>query len=206
MDFLHQDNTLMLIAFSVNQFSAAKQIILLEHPPYSPVLTPRDFYLFSKVKTALKETQLQSLEEVKAKMVYFLMTVTPNELQHCFESSGIFDVKYAPHTGSPVVENVDKIIEIIEVDRHVRSPSITQGQKIDHKKVLSYLRKVGFKKKLHVWMSHQLTPKNMMDRISMCEALAKRNETDPFLKRMVIGDEKCVTLQYCAKTIVVKVR
>ncbi|GFT87087.1 hypothetical protein TNCV_2748481 [Trichonephila clavipes] len=30
----------------------------------------------------------------------------------------------------------------------------------------------------------------MMDRISVCEALAKRNEIDPFLKRMVTGDEK----------------
>ncbi|GFW58092.1 hypothetical protein TNCV_2742381 [Trichonephila clavipes] len=34
----------------------------------------------------------------------------------------------------------------------------------------------------------------MMDRISICDALAKRNEIDPFLKRMVTGDEKWVTL------------
>ncbi|GFT43459.1 putative DD34D transposase [Trichonephila clavipes] len=33
----------------------------------------------------------------------------------------------------------------------------------------------------------------MIDRISICEALAKRNETDLFLKRMVTGDEKWVT-------------
>ncbi|GFX37742.1 mariner Mos1 transposase [Trichonephila clavipes] len=33
----------------------------------------------------------------------------------------------------------------------------------------------------------------MMDRISICEALAKRNKIDPFLKRMVTGDEKWVT-------------
>ncbi|GFT38652.1 hypothetical protein TNCV_4627041 [Trichonephila clavipes] len=32
-----------------------------------------------------------------------------------------------------------------------------------------------------------------MDRISICEAFAKRNEIDPFLKRMLIGDEKWVT-------------
>ncbi|GFX31825.1 hypothetical protein TNCV_171581 [Trichonephila clavipes] len=35
----------------------------------------------------------------------------------------------------------------------------------------------------------------MMDRISICEALAKRNEIDSFLKRMATGDEKWVT--YC---------
>ncbi|GFV35975.1 mariner transposase [Trichonephila clavipes] len=33
----------------------------------------------------------------------------------------------------------------------------------------------------------------MMDRIFICEVLAKRNEIDPFLKRMVTGDEKWVT-------------
>ncbi|GFU64787.1 histonelysine Nmethyltransferase SETMARlike [Trichonephila clavipes] len=84
-----------------------------------------------------------------------------------------------------IVENVDKITEIIEVDRHVSSRSITQGLKIDHKAVLSHLRKVEFKKKLHVWVPLQLTPKNMMDRISICEALPPRNEIDPFRKRLL---------------------
>ncbi|GFU13088.1 putative DD34D transposase [Trichonephila clavipes] len=55
------------------------------------------------------------------------------------------------------------------------------------------MRKVGFKKELHVWVPHQLTPKNMMDRTSICKALAKLNEIDPFLKRMVNGHEKWVT-------------
>ncbi|GFT90201.1 histone-lysine N-methyltransferase SETMAR [Trichonephila clavipes] len=107
-------------------------------------------------------------------------------------------------TGWPVVEN-DKIAEIIKVNRHVSSRSIAQELKIDHKTVLSRLRKVGFKKQLHVWVLHQLKPKNMMDRIFICEALAKRNEIDTFLKQMVTGDEKMGhILHYCAKTIVVK--
>ncbi|GFW52452.1 hypothetical protein TNCV_403801 [Trichonephila clavipes] len=49
----------------------------------------------------------------------------------------IFDVKDAPCTGRPVVENVDKITEIIEVDRHVSSRSIAQELTIDHKTVLN---------------------------------------------------------------------
>ncbi|GFY05974.1 histone-lysine N-methyltransferase SETMAR [Trichonephila clavipes] len=36
--------------------------------------------------------------------------------------SGIFDFKDAPRTGRPVIENVDKITEIIEVDRHELLP------------------------------------------------------------------------------------
>ncbi|GFU91220.1 histone-lysine N-methyltransferase SETMAR [Trichonephila clavipes] len=89
----------------------------------------------------------------------------------------------------PVLENVGKITEIIEVDRNVSSRSITRELKIH----LSHLCKVGFKNKLHVWVQYQLTPKNMMDQISICEALAKRNEIDPFIKRLVTGDEKWVT-------------
>ncbi|GFT06084.1 histone-lysine N-methyltransferase SETMAR [Trichonephila clavipes] len=68
-----------------------------------------------------------------------------------------FDVADTPRIGRPVVKNVDKMAEIIEIDRHVSRRSITQELKIDHKTVLNHLRKVGFKKKLDVWVSHQLT-------------------------------------------------
>ncbi|GFY29692.1 histone-lysine N-methyltransferase SETMAR [Trichonephila clavipes] len=93
--------------------------------------------------------------------VYGADIVTANYVQLWFRRFrlGIFDVKDAPRTGRPVVENVDKITEVIEVDRHVSSRSIAQKLKIDHKTVLSHLRKVGFKKELHVWVPHQLTPK-----------------------------------------------
>ncbi|GFW31176.1 histonelysine Nmethyltransferase SETMARlike [Trichonephila clavipes] len=102
---------------------------------------------------------------------------------HRFRPS-IFDVKVAPCTGKTVIENVDKITEIIEVWRIISSRSIAQKLKIDHKTVLSHLSKAELKKKLGVWVPHQLTPKNMMDRISICEALTELNEIDPFLKRM----------------------
>ncbi|GFW43576.1 histone-lysine N-methyltransferase SETMAR-like [Trichonephila clavipes] len=51
-------------------------------------------------------------------------TVTSNCMQFWFRRfrSGIFDAKDAPRPGSPVVENVDKITEIIEVDWHELLP------------------------------------------------------------------------------------
>ncbi|GFT31651.1 histone-lysine N-methyltransferase SETMAR [Trichonephila clavipes] len=53
--------------------------------------------------------------------VYGADTVTGNYVQFWFRRfrSGIFEIKDAPRTGRPVVENVYKITEIIEVDRHV---------------------------------------------------------------------------------------
>ncbi|GFU39102.1 histone-lysine N-methyltransferase SETMAR [Trichonephila clavipes] len=106
------------------------------------------------------------------------------------EYTNIFNVKDASRKGWPIVQNVDKITEKIEVNRHVSSRSISQELTIEHKTVLNLLRQVGFRKKLEVWDQHQSTPKNVMDRISFYEALAKRNEIDSFLKRMETGDEK----------------
>ncbi|GFV66979.1 histone-lysine N-methyltransferase SETMAR [Trichonephila clavipes] len=132
------------------------------------------------------------MEVNKEKIRYvlqFFLDKDENASQVAKIGNGVYD---APRTGRPVVENVEKISEIIEVDRHVSSRSIAQELKIGHETVLNHLRKVGFKKKLDVWVPHQLTPKNMMGRISMCEPLAKRNEIDPFLKRLVTGDEKWI--------------
>ncbi|GFU94754.1 histone-lysine N-methyltransferase SETMAR [Trichonephila clavipes] len=102
-------------------------------------------------------------------------------MQFCFRRfrSGIFDVKVARRPSSK------KITEIVEVDRNIRSRSITQELNILHKTVLSHLRKVGFKKKLDVWVSHH--QKNMIDRISICEALAKRKKSTHFLSGWRLG-------------------
>jgi hypothetical protein len=39
---------------AVKQFLAQKSITEMEHPPYSPDLTHGDFWLFPKIKPALK--------------------------------------------------------------------------------------------------------------------------------------------------------
>ncbi|GFY10060.1 histone-lysine N-methyltransferase SETMAR [Trichonephila clavipes] len=79
--------------------------------------------------------------------VYGADTITANYVQFWFRRfrSGTFDVKDAPRTGRPVVENVNKITEIIEVDWHVSS-SVAQELKINHKIVLNHLRKIDSKR------------------------------------------------------------
>lgn len=73
--------------------------------------------------------------------------------------------------------------------------SIVQELKIGQKTVCNHLYKVDLKKKLDVWMPHELTQKNLLDRIDACHSLLKRNEIDQILKRMVSGDEKWVTYE-----------
>jgi len=72
----------------------------------------------------------------------------------------------------------------------VSTVEITRELGINYKTVLNHLHKAGYKKKLDVWVPHDLSVRNMMDRINICDTLLKRNEIEPFLKRMISGDEK----------------
>jgi len=81
----HQDNMPVHNALSVKQFLANKNIIVLEHPPYLPELAPCNFCLFPKIKSVLKVTHFVSIEDVKAKMVELLNSLTEHDLQSCFE-------------------------------------------------------------------------------------------------------------------------
>ncbi|GFQ73293.1 histone-lysine N-methyltransferase SETMAR [Trichonephila clavata] len=74
-------------------------------------------FLFDK-----SENASQAVEIVSG--VYDLDTVTANYLQFWFRRF---------RSGIPIVENVDKITEMIEVDRHVNNRSIDQELKIDRK-------------------------------------------------------------------------
>ena len=81
----------------------------------------------------------------------------------------------------------------VERDKHVSTVEIVRELGIDHKTVLNHLHKVGYKKKLDVWVPYELSIRNMMNRINICDTLLKRNEIEPFLKRMITGDEKWIT-------------
>ena len=73
--------------------------------------------------------------------VYGPDTVTMLTAQCWFDRfrSGVVAVEDTPRTGRPIVIETDKIVEIIQVDRHV---SIRSG--IDHKTVWNHLQKIGF--------------------------------------------------------------
>lgn len=52
---------------TLKQLLADRRIPVLEHSSYSPNLASRNFYLFPKVKTAMKRTRFCTMEEVKIK-------------------------------------------------------------------------------------------------------------------------------------------
>jgi transposase len=82
---LHHDNAPAHNALSVKRYLAKNNIPVMEHPPYSPDLAPCDFFLFPKIKSALKGTRFESVDAVKAKATQLLKSITQDDLQHCFE-------------------------------------------------------------------------------------------------------------------------
>jgi len=54
------------------------------------------------------------------------------------------------------------------------------------------LKRLGLISKLDIWVPHVLSERNLCRRIDVCDLLLKRQENDPFLKRIITGDEKWV--------------
>ena len=81
-------------------------------------------------------------------------------------------------------------MQLLEQDRHASCQEIAEALNINYMTVWNHLKKANYKKKLDVWVLHELTQRNLNDRITISEMLLKRNKTEPFLKRIITGDEK----------------
>ena len=63
--FLLHDNAPAHLAAKIRQFLAQNQVATLNHPPYSPDLSPPDYFLFLKVKMQLKGARFDTIEEIQ---------------------------------------------------------------------------------------------------------------------------------------------
>jgi hypothetical protein len=71
--------------FDTFWYTYESNITVMEHAPYSTDLVPCDFFLFPKIKSALKGTRFESVDAVKAKATQLLNSITQDDLQHCFQ-------------------------------------------------------------------------------------------------------------------------
>jgi len=63
--FLLHDNAPSHNATIVKQFLAQRKMTVLDHPPYSPDLTPADYFLFRKVKSHLEGRLFDSISDIQ---------------------------------------------------------------------------------------------------------------------------------------------
>ena len=102
-------------------------------------------------------------------------------------------MKDAPRSGRPTeVDDDDKIKAMIENNRRSTTRQIAEKLNISHACVERHLKQLGYVNMLVIWISHKLNEIQLTKRISSCDSLLKRNETNPFLKRIITSDEKWI--------------
>ena len=103
-----------------------------------------------------------------------------------------FDLKNAPRSGCPTKVDDDKIKAMIENNQRSTTREIAEKLNISNTCVERHLKQLDYVNKLDIWVPHKFNEIQLTKRISICDSLLKRNETDPFLKRIITGDEEWV--------------
>ena len=65
----------------MREFLATKQIIVLEHPAYSPDLVSSDFFLFPKIKEILKGRHFDDIDDIRSNTTAALKAIPQNHFQ-----------------------------------------------------------------------------------------------------------------------------
>ena len=64
--------------------------------------------------------------------------------------------------------------------------------KISTSSTENHLHQLGYVNCFDVWVPHKLRERNPLDHISACDSLLELNENVPFLKQIVMGNEKWI--------------
>ncbi|CAH2003731.1 unnamed protein product, partial [Acanthoscelides obtectus] len=83
---LHQDNASSHTAQKTRQYLTEENVELLDHPPYSPDLSPNDFFNFPKIENRLPGQRFQSTEEADDAFKNAVLDLPANEWNKCFEN------------------------------------------------------------------------------------------------------------------------
>ena len=118
-------------------------------------------------------------------------TVSDRTCRRWYEKfeTGDFDLSDKPRSGRPSLIDDDVVKAMLEQD-----PFLTSKKSlIQLNKSFDHIRKIGLVWKYSRWMPHELNRKNLDDRVVICTSLLARNKIEPFLNRMITGDEKWIT-------------
>ncbi|XP_046814166.1 histone-lysine N-methyltransferase SETMAR-like [Vespa crabro] len=125
---------------------------------------------------------------VSSNALYFLYATARTGSQN-FET-GNFDVEDAPRSGRPIEADKDTIKALIDANRRITIREIGERLNLSNSTIYDHLKGLSLNSKLDIWVPHLLTERNLCRRVEVCDLLLKRYENDPFLKRIIIVDEK----------------
>ena len=144
-------------------------------------------YYFRKGKNARQACE-------KLRKVYGEHALQERQCQRWFQKfrDGDFDIHDAPRSGRPTEVDSDELKALVGANPHYTTREIAETLKIHHSTVHDHLKKLGYVSKLDRWVPHELREVHLTARVDICDMLLKREENDPFLKRLITGDEKWI--------------
>lgn len=105
---------------------------------------------------------------------------------------GNFDVTDKHRSGRPVSVDDENIQSIVENESNCTTRSIAAKIQISPMSVVRHLRKLNYVNCYDVFIPRQLTEGQLKNRLSICKSLLLRHTKEPFLKRIITGDEKWI--------------
>ena len=83
---LHHDNAPAHASLLIREFLMKHETTVVPQPPYSPDLTPADFFLVPKLKSALKGRRFLTVEEKEENSIKDLRAIPQNKFQDAFQN------------------------------------------------------------------------------------------------------------------------
>lgn len=120
--------------------------------------------------------------------------VSVRMVQRWFEKfrSGDINLQDEPRTGRPDEIDDDALRALVDNEPLLTTRELANKLHVSHVTIENHLNKIGFIYKWCRWISHQLSEKHIADRISIASSLLSRQQYEPFLDRLVTGDEKWI--------------
>lgn len=84
--FLLHDNAPPHKTLKVREFLNQKQICVIDHPPYSPDLSPCDYFLFPKLKIAMKGAFYDDIPAIQAAVTLVLKKIPKADITKSMHS------------------------------------------------------------------------------------------------------------------------
>lgn len=106
--------------------------------------------------------------------------------------SGDLSLEESDRSGRPSKIDNDVQRSMLENNPHLTSREIAEEFGIHHTTVGDHIKSLGFVLKQSVWVPHELTEKNLSDRVRMCSSHLIRRNVEPFLDKPITGDEKWI--------------
>jgi histone-lysine N-methyltransferase SETMAR len=120
------------------------------------------------------------------------LTIRACQLWFARFRSGQRDLSDEPHTGRSIEFDQEALRTLIEDDPRQSTRELAKKFNCSNSTIDHHLHAIGKINKHGVWVPHEMSAQCKSQRSAICASLLSRHDTEPFLERIVTGDEKWV--------------